>query len=104
MFDPPPYDFLAPKNSVAMPAPILGRGGKGLSGCGCGCKGAGTCGGGDHSHGLGFFESGMDYSQWGAMEWGAIAVGGYVVVSAVFDVLATKSKVSACRKAIRSRR
>lgn len=51
-FYPPPYDFLAPRNSAPQPAPIIYTSPRrGLGGCGC----AGTCGGcsGSHAHGVG---------------------------------------------------
>ncbi len=54
----------------------------GMTGMGCpgGCAGScgGTCGG------LGLFESGLDFSQWGAVEWAFVALGGYVLMSTVF--------------------
>lgn len=86
MFDPPPYDFLAPANSAPMPAPILGGVARAGLGCGCGCSGAGKCGGG-HSHGLGLFESGLDYSQWTFVEWSLAAVGVYLVINVASDML-----------------
>lgn len=90
-FYPPPYDFLAPRNSAAMPAPVIGRG---VSGLGCGGKcGGSCCGGGDHAHGMGLFESGLDYTQWGVAEWGAVIVGGYLVMSLVGDAFSTKRAV-----------
>lgn len=98
---PPPFDFLAPRNSAAMPAPVIGvRGsGWGMSGCGCGCKGSGACGDGDHSHGgLGLFEAGLDYSRWTVAEWGAVAVGGYLVLSLVGDFFTAKNEVQGYRQ------
>jgi hypothetical protein len=86
-FYPPPYNFLAPRDSVAMPAPIiytpLARSGPGLSGCGCG----GACGS-CHSHagGLGLFDSGFDVSQWGVGEWVATAAIGYLSLKILGDV------------------
>ncbi len=50
-----------------------------MRGLGCGCKG--KCGKGC---GLGFFDGGMDVSTWGPLEWGAVALGGYMVLSTVF--------------------
>jgi hypothetical protein len=80
---PPPYDFLAPRDSVAIPAPILytpGGGLSGLGGCGCG----GTCGGcGDHSHGMGLFDTGLDMSGWGLPEYGVLAGAAFLVYSLV---------------------
>jgi hypothetical protein len=67
---------------------------KGLSGCGCGCNGAaGRCGGDDHKHGLGLFESGFDYTNWGIAEWVAVAGGGYLLLSLVGDVFTAKRGV-----------
>lgn len=84
---PPPYDFLAPPDAAVIPVPVLyaGEFGSGLSGCGCGCGGSGACGGGDHSHGVGLFDT-MDVTQWGAGEWIAALVGGYLFMSVVGDL------------------
>jgi hypothetical protein len=76
---PPPYDFLAPPDAAAMPAPILQRG-VGCGGDHCDCGGA--CGG--HAPGIGLFDS-TDFTQWGVAEWGAIAVGAYLVISLFTD-------------------
>jgi hypothetical protein len=46
-------------------------------GMGCGCKGLG-CGG------LGLFESGIDFSGWGPVEWTLVALGGYMALSTLF--------------------
>jgi|SRR5579863_891971 len=109
---PPPYDFLAPADSVSMPAPILTAPGvpwrrsspqkpigAGAAGCGCG----GTCGGcGDHSHGLGdgLFNTGLfvnpDLSTWGVGEWLTIGLGGYLLISLLHD---TKQVARRTRKA-----
>jgi hypothetical protein len=76
---PPPYDFLAPSDSAAMPAPILPARGVGCAGdCGCG----GACG---HAPGIGLFDS-TDFTQWGFAEWGTIAVGAYLVISIFSDM------------------
>lgn len=86
MFDPPPYDFLWPVNPAPDPPmayPMAG--GAGLGDCGCGGK-CGGCGDHKHGHGFGLFESGMDYTQWGPMEWGAVAIGGYLALSIVGDM------------------
>jgi hypothetical protein len=91
-FYPPPYDFLAPANAAAMPAPILLTPGGGLSGAGCGC--GGSCGGcGGHSHGMGLFESGFDWTQWGAGEWTVAGVGSYLAVSLMGDMMRAKQTV-----------
>jgi len=39
---------------------------------GCGCAG------------LGLFDTGLDFSGWGAVEWALVAIGGYVALSTVF--------------------
>lgn len=86
-FYPPPYNFLAPADSVAIPAPVLYTRPRrsGLGGCACAgaCGGSGACG--DHS-GLGLFESGFDVSQWGVGEWVAAAAISYLAVSIVGDL------------------
>jgi hypothetical protein len=49
--------------------------------CGCG----GSCGGcGGHAHGVGLFDS-MDPTTWGIGEYGTLAVGAYVALSAWGD-------------------
>lgn len=101
---PPPYDFLAPRNSAPQLAPVLalpvprlsimpprGRGFGGLDGCGCGCKGKGDCG--SHSvapvlaPGLGLFDSGLDWTAWSIPEWTAVGVGTYLAFSVFGDLL-----------------
>lgn len=53
---------------------------RGLQGCaGMGCA---SCGG---KCGMGLFDSGLDFSQWGFVEWSFVALGAYVLVSAVND-------------------
>lgn len=119
---PPPYDFLAPSDSVPMPAPILGRrrgpvvafssanrGGfparrpivaPGVGGCHCG----GTCG--HCKAGLGLFDS-MDFTTWGVGEWATVALGVYLLSSMFGDtrrVARSVSKGRARRKRERSRR
>lgn len=91
---PPPYDFLAPADSTAMPAPFITSNG-GLSGCGCG----GSCGGcGGHSHGMGLFDSGLDLTQWGVPEWSIAGLGLYTLFKLLGD---TKRATSAVRKSSR---
>jgi hypothetical protein len=51
------------------PNPALGMG---CADCGGKCKG------------LGLFDSGADFTQWGAGEWAIAIVGGYMLVSTVF--------------------
>jgi hypothetical protein len=97
---PPPYDFLAPANSVAMPPPVLRSG---VGDCGCGCNGAGACGGGHH-HGMGLFDS-MDISTWGVGEWGIVALGLYLVGSLMGDTKrATKKIRKVTRRRVRTQR
>ncbi len=91
-FYPPPYDFLAPPDSVAQPAPVLyPHDGHGMGGCGCG----GSCGGcGDHGMGQttgpGLFGTGlfvsMDPSTWGWGEYSVIGAGAYLLLSDRFRV------------------
>lgn len=50
-----------------------------LKSLGLGCADCGgTCG---QKNGMGLFDSGLDISQWGVMEWGAVALGGYTLLS-----------------------
>lgn len=91
---PPPYDFLAPPDSVAMPAPVLAVRGVG---CGGDCSCGGACGH-DHAKGVGLFDS-TDMSEWGIGEWAAIAVGGYLAIKLFGDV----GKASKTIKRSRSR-
>jgi hypothetical protein len=48
---------------------------------GFGCT---ACGGNCGKCGLGLFDSGLDFSQWGPVEWLLIAAGGYVALSTLF--------------------
>ena len=102
MYYPPPYDFLAPADSVAVPAPILYTPSRGLSGCGCG----GTCGGcgDDHSHGLGLFDSGFDLSGWGVAEWGTVAFGVYVLAKVFGDAKRVGTKVRKVSRGVKAKR
>lgn len=98
-FYPPPYNFLAPRDSAPMPAPMLYTqgGGPGLSGCHCG----GSCGGcGSGVAGLGLFDAGFDVSQWGVGEWVAAAGIGYLTLKLVSDLGRAGSSVT---KAVRKR-
>lgn len=88
-FYPPPYDFLAPLDSVPVPAPILYTPGGGLSGCHCGGGCGGSC-----AHGMGLFESGLDMTQWGAGEWITAGLGLYLLGSFMGDVGRAKQSVS----------
>jgi hypothetical protein len=49
----------------------------GLGDCGCGC--GGNCGG------LGLFEAGLNFDQWGWAEWAAVGVGAYLAISLFGD-------------------
>ena len=53
-------------------------------GCACGCN-----------KGMGLFESGMDYTQWGLVEWGIVVVGGYMVLSTIFTTKRVAGKIRA---------
>ncbi len=59
----------------------------GIRGLGC----SGTCGCSDCRKGFGFFDSGIDFTGWGAAEWATVAVAGYLLASALFT---TKRAVS----------
>lgn len=103
---PPPYDFLRPADSVAMPPPVLGGASVVPSGLGCGggCGCGGTCGGGGgrHDHaGLGLFDS-MDWTTWGLGEWTAIAIGSYVLLSVIGDTKRTVTRTKKAAKAFKS--
>lgn len=93
-FYPPPYDFLAPLDSVPMPSPILGRS-RGVGGCGCGGTCGGCGGGGHHPHGMGLFDSGLDLTGWGIPEWLTAAGGLYLLFSLFGD---TKRAATGVRK------
>jgi hypothetical protein len=90
-FYPPPYDFLAPRNSA--PVPPFVYPGRGVGGCGCG----GSCGGACHG-GLGLFESGLDLSQWGLGEWAAVGLGVYLLSSVFGDVKRVGGHVRKARR------
>lgn len=51
--------------------------------------------------GLGMFESGMDWTQWGVAEWITVAAGAYFAFSLISDVGRGASKV---RRTVRSSR
>lgn len=62
-----------------------------------GCSGmAGGC-----NRGLGIFDSGMDWSQWGIVEWSIVAGGAYFAISLFSDASYAASSAS---RAIRRRR
>lgn len=64
------------QGSPALPNPGL----SGYSGLGCGCG----CGGGCAQRGLGLFDSGFDWTQWGWSEWLTVGIGAYVLWSVFF--------------------
>lgn len=73
LYYPGPYSFLAPSDSVAMPAPRLGMG----------CAGNVACGACAHSAGMGLFDGGSDYTTWGLSEWLVIGGLAYMAISAL---------------------
>lgn len=109
-FYPPPYDFLAPSDSVPMPAPVLYTpepSGPGGLGCACG----GSCGhcssGAGGWGGLGLFESGMDLNGWGVGEYVAaagVAFLGFKVLGSLFSAGQTVRKTVRRRSATKRRR
>ena len=72
-------------------------GAPGLHGCagGCGCEG--NCG----MTGLGLFDSGMDFTTWGAPEWVIVAIGGYAVLSLIGDTKRGYERTRRIGKAVR---
>ncbi len=67
----------------------------GIRGLGCAC--AGKCA--HCSEGFGYFDSGMDYSQWGAAEWATVGLGAYAVFSMLFTTSrATRATVEGVRR------
>lgn len=69
--------------------------GKGLGGCGCG----GKCGG------LGLFDSGLDFSQWGTTEFAIVGTVGYMLLSTLFTTQRAARRVgSVARGAYRGAR
>lgn len=84
-FYPPPYNFLAPADSRAIPPPVLPI--KNGLGCGCGCGGG--CAE-NQGLGQGLFNTGLftsaNPSTWGWGEWAALGVGLYFAGSLIGDV------------------
>lgn len=64
----------------------------GMAGCGCGC--GGKCG-------MGLFDSGGDFTQWGVAEWAVVGVGAYLVLSLAGD---TRRTVQGVKRTVRRRR
>lgn len=90
------------RSQVQAAYPIGGYGVSGVGCCGCD-KGLGTLGDGTGLFGTGLFSSGFDYSQWGLIDWAALAMGGYVLLS-VFSTTkhvagVTRRKYRAAKKA-----
>lgn len=54
---------------------------------GLGCLGKTDCGCGCSNSGLGLFDSGLNFDQWGFAEWAAVAVGAYLAISIFGDAL-----------------
>jgi hypothetical protein len=72
-------------------------GAPGLHGCagvagGCGC--GGSCG-------MGLFDSGMDFTTWGAPEWAIVAIGLYSVLSLLGDTKRGYERTKRIGKAVR---
>ncbi len=59
-----------------------------VKGFGCAC--GGKCG-----KGLGIFEGGMNVSTWGPVEWTAVGVGAYMVLSTIFTTQRAVRRVRA---------
>jgi len=68
----------------------------GIRGLGCPCAGLGC----DCNGGLGLFDSGFDFTQWGAGEWAMVVIGAYVLFSTVW----TTGKAASYAKHIPSER
>jgi hypothetical protein len=52
----------------------------GIRGLGC----SGSCGCSDCKTGMGFFDTGLDFTGWGPPEWAAVGLGAYMLFSTVF--------------------
>ena len=65
-----------------------------MRGMGCGCAGLAGCPCGGKTGGLGLFESGMDFAQWGGVEWALVALGGYVALSTISTTKRASRRVS----------
>ena len=98
----PPYDFLAAAGSHYQPVPRLRSNGglvrkqsytpaltltheqwknrdRGMGACCSSCAHGGACSGA--SHGVGLFDSGLDYEGWGMAEWAIAGLGTYALFS-----------------------
>jgi hypothetical protein len=67
-------DYVPTDNYFLTPA-----GQAGIRGLGCACAGMVGC-----NCGMGLFDAGMDFSQWGPGEWAVVVVGAYVLFSTVW--------------------
>jgi hypothetical protein len=76
------HEHLGPGTSMVQ----FVRGGLGCASCSGKC---GSCGG------MGLFDSGMDVSGWGAVEWIVAGIGAYAVISTVFTTGRVARKVRA---------
>lgn len=108
-FYPPPYDFLAPADSVAMPAPVLYTPGSSGPGLGCACGGScGHCSSGSGGWGgLGLFETGMDLTGWGVGEYVAaagVAFLGFKLLSGIMGTTRAVRRTVKKRSASKRRR
>jgi hypothetical protein len=66
---------------------------------GLGCvQCGGTCGQG---HGLGLFDSGLDFSGWTLTDWAVVAFGGYVFLSIINDTRRIASRAARGAKGLK---
>jgi len=104
---PCPYDQIVDPGS-ALPAVVSAAG---LSGLGCGCVGMGCgCAGlqgltmdGTGLFGTGIFSGGMDFSTWGAWEFGVAALGAYVLYSMLFTARHGAQAVGSAGRRVKGR-
>jgi len=80
---------------------------RGLAGLGCGCGGkCGGCRASDNTFGdgMGYFDTGLDYTGWGWQEWATVGFGFYVALSVVSTtsrgVRGAREGVSRARRAV----
>jgi hypothetical protein len=55
--------------------------GYGMTGLGCRCANGGM---GCACKGMGLFDAGVDFTQWGMAEWAIVGIAGYALLSTVF--------------------